>query len=344
MMKIQEFQIRFLTPAFLGNAEQSGQWRVPPFKAQLRQWWRVAYAADCRYGVNVQDMRRVEGKLFGNAWLEKNFSKSRVILRLDSWSEGKLKQWESLDKVTHPEVKGSSIGSDLYLGYGPLKGSSLKKNAAIQKDESATLAIAYPESEEGARLIERALWLMDRFGTVGGRSRNGWGSYILTPQGDTTSLVGSTPLREWKEALTFDWPSAVGRDQRGALIWRTQPHDDWKGLMQALARCKIEMRTQEFKFPNSAPGRDPEPRHWLSYPITNHKVGNWDKNHLRLPNSLRFKVRPASHAEGKLVAEIFHMPCLPPASFHPDRSIIETVWQRVYGFLDKYDGIVRVTD
>jgi hypothetical protein len=36
------YRVSFTTPAFLGDAEQNGQWRTPPFKALLRQWWRVA--------------------------------------------------------------------------------------------------------------------------------------------------------------------------------------------------------------------------------------------------------------------------------------------------------------
>ena len=32
MMQRMKHRIRFLTPAFLGNAEQSGQWRTPPLK------------------------------------------------------------------------------------------------------------------------------------------------------------------------------------------------------------------------------------------------------------------------------------------------------------------------
>ncbi|MCE2461531.1 MAG: hypothetical protein J4F38_12235 [Pseudomonadales bacterium] len=44
-MRQMKYEVKFLTPAFLGNAEQSGQWRTPPFKALLRQWWRVAVAA-----------------------------------------------------------------------------------------------------------------------------------------------------------------------------------------------------------------------------------------------------------------------------------------------------------
>ncbi len=43
-MKKLEYQVAFTTPAFLGNADQQAQWRTPPFKALLRQWWRVVHA------------------------------------------------------------------------------------------------------------------------------------------------------------------------------------------------------------------------------------------------------------------------------------------------------------
>ena len=62
-MRQSQYTLQFCAPAFLGNAEQSGQWRTPPFKAQLRQWWRVAYAASNQFHVNVEAMRREEGRM-----------------------------------------------------------------------------------------------------------------------------------------------------------------------------------------------------------------------------------------------------------------------------------------
>ena len=66
-MLTRHYTLHFATPAFLGNAEQSGQWRTPPIKALLRQWWRVAYAAGQPGAVNVSAMREAEGRLFGSA-------------------------------------------------------------------------------------------------------------------------------------------------------------------------------------------------------------------------------------------------------------------------------------
>lgn len=340
-----KYRLCFTTPAFMGNAEQQGQWRTPPIKALLRQWWRVAYAADHPKGVSVADMRRAEGRLFGVAADGKESNRSLVRLRLSRWDKGQMKSWEASDStIGHPEVK-APVGAQLYMGYGPLtynkdkKQTDLKAAAAIQAKEVADLSIAFPSGDEAARL-RRALWLMHQYGTLGGRSRNGWGSFSLTPEGEATpelsGALDSSLLLPWRDALAHDWAQAIGRDERGPLIWQTEVLDDWKKVMRRLAEIKIGMRTQ-FKFNSGNGARVPEDRHWLSYPVTNHSVKDWGNN-ARLPNSLRFKAR----AEGnKLRGVIFHVPCLPPADFRPDPAAIVRVWQQVHQHLDQVARLER---
>jgi len=362
-----EYQVSFATPAFLGNAEQNAQWRTPPFKALLRQWWRVAYAAERGFPHDTGAIRDEEGRLFGHAWLEDDRDgrgqrvaarRSLVRIRLDRWDEGQYskREWGQQDlerdrKVFHPE-KDSPVGPLLYLGYGPLEpqrvqsgqnGSNyatvLKKNAAIQAGETAMLSLAVPD--EHAFLIRRALSLVDRYGTLGSRSRNGWGSFSLSTLSASGSAAGSAgdsgtlqlPLRDWREALDLDWPHAIGRDKQGPLIWQTVAHDDWKALMKTLAVVKIGLRTQ-FVFTTGNKALRTEERHWLSYPVTNHSVGAWSAN-ARLPNSLRFKVRHSPADPKKCVGVIFHVPCLPPPNFSPDRSAIIQAWQSVHALLDE---------
>lgn len=351
-MRQLAYQITFTTPAFLGNADQVGQWRTPPFKALLRQWWRVAYAAGRQARVDIGAMRSDEGRLFGVASDGRDGSrKSQIRLRLDRWDLGRQKTWQPMGKVQHPEVK-FPIDSGLYLGYGPVtlprgaRQPALKKNAAIQAGESATLSLAFPDDQ--AALIESALWCLNQFGTLGGRSRNGWGSFAMTPADARTPALATHPangiLRTWQDALTLDWPHAIGRDDAGPLIWQTNAHDaDWKSVMHRLAEIKIRLRTL-FPFRQSEPPPHPRPldRHWLSYPITKHGVSSWNRN-LRLPNSLRFKVRP--DPDGRLRGLIFHVPCAPPPDFRPDPEALHRVWSRVHRFLDQPDqALTRITD
>lgn len=348
------YRISFNTPAFLGNAEQQGQWRTPPIKALLRQWWRVAYAADHRQALSVDTMRETEGRLFGVAAASDGESRrSQVRLRLDRWDKGRLTSWAGLDsrRIEHPEVKSrdgriAPVGAHLYLGYGPLEfkqgQTALKKSAAIQAREEASLALAFPSNDEAPRL-QRALGLLHHYGALGGRSRNGWGSFSLTPKTEGTPAFES-PLdpaltRPWRDALTLEWPHAIGTDESGPLIWQTEPLQDWQTVMRRIAEIKIALRTS-FQFSSGKNAPAPEARHWLSYPVTNHSVRDWGNN-ARLPNSLRFKIR--AHPNGELRGVIFHMPCLPPREFRPDRSAIGAVWQQVHSHLQAADRLQRIS-
>lgn len=336
-MKVFEYELRFTTPAFLGNAQQDAQWRTPPIKALLRQWWRIVHAP--KAGFDVAKLRGDEARLFGAAADNGNSTKSLVRIRLDQWTPGTLTAWPKQDpKIHHPEVDvaGGMVGSQLYLGFGPLvikQGTALKANAAIQPGESARLSIAAPD--DATSTFTAVLALVNLYGTVGGRSRNGWGSFVLKALDGTPPLLQeSKPFqRPWRDALKLDWPHAIGADDR-PLIWRTEPLPDWQQVMRRLAEIKIGLRTQ-FRFSSGDNTERPEDRHWLSYPVTRHRVKGWKERsggEYRLPNSLRFKVRPAQG--GGLHGVIFHVPCLPPAAFNPDRRAIESVWQRVHRFLD----------
>lgn len=342
MYQTTSYQLRFHAPAFLGNASQQGQWRTPPIKALLRQWWRVAVAQQLRY--DVDRLRQRESQLFGTASDGEGDSRQSLVrIRLGQWNEGRLKSWNGLEpgSIEHPEAERSDyrVGPHSYLGYGPLDGRggtqfSKKEGSAIQPGDGPTLRLAVPA--EHAADLATALWLVDRYGALGGRSRNGWGSLALLPTGEEAAppqgQLGAALTQPWHDALQRDWPHAIGSDAQGPLVWQTAPFDDWRKLMQELARLKIALRTQfRFTTGNGAPA--PQARHWLSYPVTNHSVGPWGGN-ARLPNSLRFKVRPAPGDTRQLVGAIFHVPCKPPPAFQPDMRAIQGVWQAVHAFLD----------
>lgn len=337
IMETRRLEVKFLSPAFLGNAQQSGQWRTPPFKALLRQWWRVAFAAQENFHLEVEPLRQEEAELFGSAAGDKG-CRSRLRLRLNHWSEGTLKQaqWSALGKIGQSGGKGAGVDAGLYLGYGPVElpkrksSPTLKRNAAIQAGEHAVLELAFPA--EHAERIDQTLALIHRFGTLGGRSRNGWGSLSLGME--EGNVLAQLPLRDWRDCLDRDWVHAIGRDDRGALVWQTPAHKDWKSMMVELAQTRKALCSL---FPVPAHSSRPEPRDWLSYPVTKHSVRGW--GNLRLPNSLRFKV--VEEHGGQLRALIFHMPCLPIKKFQPDQREIERVWQQVHAWLD-HSGMKRI--
>jgi len=352
-MKKLELQVSFVTPAFLGNAEQQGQWRTPPFKALLRQWWRVAVAKDCKYDAN--ELRRREAELFGSAADDKKGGQSKVRLRLGGWEEGDQRNWTHLPKVCHLEVdlsfiknrearedafcpehkKHHLIDADVYLGFGPVGLRGLGKKPCISAGSKNNMTIA------GMTGVEKAVQLAAWFGTLGSRCRNGWGSCQFRGTGIESSgalLHGSEIFRETlpnvtrplSECLRLDWPHAFGSDNQGVLIWKTQAFDDWQQAMKRLAEVKITFRT------SLKVNGDFQDRHLLAYPVTHHSVHAWG-NQARLANQIRFKV---VCNRSKYVGLIFHLPCDIPSELkkrlhHPPSQADQLhIWQSVHQILD----------
>jgi CRISPR-associated protein Cmr1 len=359
------YQVSFNTPAFLGNAEQQAQWRTPPFKAMLRQWWRVVKAPDVGY-----DHRRLltlENELFGSAGDDDGGGRSQVQLRLSGWDMGSLvagRDSVELKYVDHPDVdpraaqphRGEKkVRADVYLGYGPIGKSSAIDAIA----EPQTFKLRSPTSE--APTLRKAMQLAAWFGTLGSRARNGWGSLHIEGEGILgwaelcdSKLAEQAPLRSVTNALgdrlASEWPHAVGlcADGRPA-VWRVVAgstvkegktafvgFDNWRLVMEQLAALKIGFRTQ-FKLNSGAPHSRVEDRHILAYPVTNHGLAGLPN--ARLASQMRFKV--AKSKDGKYFGLITHLPSAMPRAFF-ERSTVRppeikdqiAVWQQVHDFLN----------
>jgi len=334
-MKFTElkYTVSFNTPAFLGNAEQQAQWRTPPFKALLRQWWRVVKGPQLKRPYNVDDLRDAEKMLFGAAGEEgKDWGRSKVRLRLDRWAPGTLSSVPRGEPLTHPNVE-NPVGANLYLGYGPIGGAVPRSAIDVleaKAEETACFRIRCPHDH--ARDISKAMQLAAWFGTLGSRSRNGWGALRIDGENEGLSIKGFAdlnldfvhsmiPSRALDACLSLDWPHAIGADKHGIpLIWRllkvrTNPEgknelvsfDSWQEVMRELARIKIAFRTSDyFKFIGG--GREghatPQSRHILAYPAgTRHtvRVRGWEQDG-RLANQIYFKVhrRAGSGVKGVL--------------------------------------------
>ncbi|WP_290652115.1 hypothetical protein [Aquisalimonas sp.] len=326
-METRTITIEFLSPAFPGDAQQNAAWRTPPFKAQLRQWWRVVMAAR---GLTLADIRLQEGQLFGEA-AGNSGRQSRVRLRLRgprAWKLGTLREWVSKDSRQRM-ASGSGrrmFAGDVYLGYGPLqpKGAVLSASAAIASGESGELRLAWPRQEPGADGIDPALGLMHRLGTVGGRSRNGWGSYALVAGAPTVDLAAYRV--DWREAIGREWVHGIGADDRGLLLWWTPAEGSWEALVGRLARLRAELCSEAGPL-----------RPLMSYPVTKRSQPGWDQA-ARVPNTLRFKVVRDGH--GKLRAQVAHLPCRPEWRLWKELSPTQQrefthLWRQAHELLDE---------
>lgn len=325
-MKQVSYAVKFITPAFLGNADASFQWRTPPFKALLRQWWRMAVAREVDF--NVNELRRREGALFGvasSAEGEKS-CKSKVRIRLGHWHEGTMTSAPDIGRVN---IGRMATPASLYSGFGPIvpggrSGAQMKSGAAIQPGDMSTLSIAFPASESR---LEQAIALMAAYGTTGGRSRNGWGSFELL--GDVPEP--RIPTHYWKDAMEKDWPHAFGKDDDGPLVWKSLPQRSWENAMRLLAQTRVDLR------------RAVPDRLMLAYPDARRTMPGWGRNE-RVPNSLRFKVRSEG---GQFYALVFHIPCRPADALWrrlPDDIALRFVdcFEIAHEFMDAHGQFARL--
>lgn len=361
-MRTLTYQVSFNTPAFLGNAEQQAQWRTPPFKALLRQWWRVVKAADVGY--DHHQLLKLENSLFGSAVDGSGSSRSQVQLRLSSWDAGNLTALPQMKRLPHPEVKDKltgklkEIGTEVYLGFGPVTTHG-NRNAIAPSGSPVTFKLRCPEAE--TETLRKAMQLAAWFGAVGSRARNGWGSLHIEGEGllgfeglcDTSLAEQAAPrnlTNALNDRLAGEWPHALGlcADARPA-VWRVfaekttrdgkpyyQGFKEWKQVLEKLAALKIGFRTQ-FKLSSGAPHSRVEDRHVLAYPVTNHGLAGLPN--ARLASQMRFKV--AKNKDGQFFGLITHLPCVMPRAFF-DRSQVTQlpindqiqVWSEVHAFLN----------
>lgn len=355
------YQVSFNTPAFLGNAEQQAQWRTPPFKAMLRQWWRVVKAHEVGY-----DYRRLlclENDLFGSALDGYKSSRSKVQLRLSGWDIGMMADLPRMATQHHPEVQRNGqtvpVGTAVYLGFGPVTTTS-SRNAIAPETAPLEFKVRVPTAD--APDIRKAMQMAAWFGTLGSRSRNAWGSLHIEGEGllgwgdlCDSKLAEQSPLRSLSAALddrlASDWPHSVGLCEDGRpAVWRVVAgstlkegktayvgFDNWRLVMEQLAALKIGFRTQ-FKLTGGAPHSRVESRHVLAYPVTNHGLDGLPN--ARLASQMRFKVAKAK--DGKYFGLITHLPCAMPEAFFARSSVRPpeikdqiAVWQKVHAFLNE---------
>ncbi|WP_152555628.1 hypothetical protein [Methylomarinum vadi] len=331
----------------------------------IQQWWRIAVASE--EGHVWQRIREREGRLFGHAWLKDGKGKewamrSRVRMKLAQCQPGSLMAWNNKDpKIKHPEVK-FPVGSQLYLGYGPLDyKKGLKYSPAIDAMENNRLILMHPKSEQA--VFNQTMQLVNWFGTLGGRSRNGWGSIALANPDladYSTLLDGRAELgnvqRPLEICLQDEWPQAIGTDGKGVLIWKTEAFNSWREVIKRLAEIKIGFRVENFPFKINQDAAKPalDNRHILSYPVTHHGVDGWIETYRdgqpkkdkrgyliqkgRIANQMRFKVIVQDQ---KFYGLVFHIPCSVPEdmadALKNRKQILNNqieIWQKVHAYLD----------
>jgi CRISPR-associated protein Cmr1 len=210
------FELEFITPAFIGGANQQAELRPASFVGLLRWWWR-ALKGECE----IEKLREEEVKIFGG--IAKNLRKeeinmaSPVYLRVEGdvrKDKGLIKKY-GLDLI-FDEKKRAFFGSHIGVGY-LYYFMILPKNKRNGQEEErrefiepgSTLKLTFIGKDEVLNHYIASLWALVFLGGVGARSRRGGGNLRVIdyePKDLVEDLeISFTPtdnLREWlKENL-----------------------------------------------------------------------------------------------------------------------------------------------
>ncbi|WP_366522100.1 RAMP superfamily CRISPR-associated protein [Candidatus Accumulibacter sp. ACC003] len=324
------YDLSFATPAFVGDAAQQAQWRTPPFKALIRQWWRVVKAPQVGFQVNGPDgLRAAEHRLFGSA--SDNFGESShqslVRLRLKDWAVGQLANsaWPRQEINKIPVGKpGQGIRADLYLGFGPItpesRGKGLPERVRLALDpqkQRNELSISFGGTitESQINEVRQAISLASWFGGIGSRSRNGWGSITLQGDGIPRLPRGREDVVAYCQPFQTcfmsdrDWPHALGSDDLGPLAWIGRkdgaPFRNWREAVFFLATLRRAIRAAAKSFGRN---QDISANQLIAYPVTKSDNRAWG-NDERIAGSLRLKVIETGQG---LVPVAVHLPCAVP--------------------------------
>lgn len=324
-----------ITPMFLGNADQQAEWRTAPFKAMLRYWWRVTQG-----NIDTNELRKREGELFGSVGTGGIDTASKSLVNVVIAGQEVLPSRNNLKKdlkLRHPEVSfgDGTVPALLYLaGMGLMKPNGQVNHSYFPADGKFHISLRFPKDKEN--VLNSVIALIQAFGAIGARCRNGWGSFQL-PDPYLDSLQAAALLQkitvDWKTAVQgIDYPHCLGKDEKGLLLWKTkESRNSWEETMKDLAEAYIVIRISL-----GVNGDDrPAERHLLGFPITHHeakKSKGWGKE-ARHGSPLRFVVRRRTNG---FMGFMLHLPFAFSEQMQFPKNIVPVkVWQKVHLELDK---------
>ncbi len=149
-MERLEYEIEFITPAFIGGADKKAELRPASFIGLLRWWWRVILASFLN---SPEDIYKWEGKLFGT-----QDKAGSIFLRIKSSKESSEIS-EGLN--TYPYL----------LGLGGRNRNFIKPGTVFK------LELIVPDTYK--EIVNDLVQLAINFGGIGYRGRKGFGSMKL---------------------------------------------------------------------------------------------------------------------------------------------------------------------
>ena len=180
--QVSDHELELTTPAFLAGARQQKEdcdLRSATLRGQLRWWWRTVHAAR----LSREDLRRLETAIWGDA--KTGAALSLSIRRVTAFEPQKFDK----DRIAKRHRERNSPGIR-YVAYGmdERKQGERCQRWYVEPGARWTLTLSarrgfipengpFVEAVDILRQGQMALWMLCRYGGVGSKARNGFGSF-----------------------------------------------------------------------------------------------------------------------------------------------------------------------
>lgn len=191
-MKKIEFTLRPVTPAFAGGAEEgkTDGIRPPTVKALLRFWWRTM-----KGGLTPEELFKKEAELFGST----DTGQGIRVIPIDYPTERKVipANTKTVDLLDTYFAYGAVAWDKNYQNETGKKGATVTQRERLEAQHKLKFRLSYRDEHDDE--INKSLWLLAVFGTLGGRSRRGWGSIALDKENWSDELPDPSKTNSLQE-------------------------------------------------------------------------------------------------------------------------------------------------
>lgn len=196
-MKSVTFNLKVITPLFMGGAKHQAELRVQSFKGMIRFWWRALKSEN-----DIKKLKEEEVKIFGgsikkedhkknNSGSEEGIaSKVKIVIKQNMVPSGSdLKSDFKLEYFFNKNTRSidGKHGGINYLLYSTMLGN--EQNRKFIRPDS-TFSIQFCSRDENAlKQTIAAFWCAVFLGGFGTRSRRGGGNLVVkSVEGETYGL------------------------------------------------------------------------------------------------------------------------------------------------------------
>ncbi len=255
-MNRKSFNCRTITPMFSGDALQDPEIRPTEIKAAMRFWWRAMNA-----NMSLASLKVEEVKIFGGSYLDSDKKEKSLRSSFNLSVNSQLKPVKN-DFNNYPYNDSRRVFNMLYyLCYGRRDFRNGFVKYYIPAETDFEITIDY-KNDQQLELIKELLWLTGTISGVGGKSRNGFGKFLIEeldvsnyqdriqalsmgkPKGDYTSFSNEVLVYQTKEHFST-WSDALAKIGEAYIYSRlTITNDKYSGEKRKLIGFPLRIRNQ----------------------------------------------------------------------------------------------------